>query len=324
MVKKNFDYEQKYQQLFDKVNELRIITETTGYDLSEQLQLLEEKLETIRKEKYQNLKPWEKLLLVRCIERPTSMDYIKFILDDYMELHGDRCFGDDPAIVGGIGEFEGQPVTFLGHQKGEDTNDNIRHNFGMPNPEGYRKIQRLLLQAAKFKRPVLTFIDTPGAFPGIGAEERGQAWAISEVLATLSYIPVPIIAVVTGEGGSGGALALAVSDHLVMLSNAVFSVASPEACASILWKDVERADEMAATLKITAGQLLELGIIDEVVEEPAGGIQVDFEPTAQVLKDLISTRLKNLKSIEPSVLVQNRYNKLKGLTNKFPLTPLSR
>lgn len=320
MVKKNFDYEQKHQQLHDKINELRAITETTGYDLSEQLKLIEEKLEIIRQEKYQNLKPWEKILLVRSIERPTSMDYIKYILDDYIELHGDRCFGDDPAIIGGIGEFEGQPVTFLGHQKGQDTNDNVRRNFGMPHPEGYRKIQRLLLQAAKFKRPVITFIDTPGAYPGVGAEERGQAWAISEVLSTLSYIPVPIVAVVTGEGGSGGALALAVSDHLIMLSNSVFSVASPEACASILWKDVERADEMASTLKITAGQLLELGIIDEIVDEPAGGIQVDFEPTVQIIKERIGTRLDNLKNLDPAVLVENRYHKLKSFTDRFSMT----
>lgn len=322
MVKKNFDYEQKHQQLYSKINELKIITETTGYDLKDQFKLLEDKLNIIREEKYKNLKPWEKILLVRNVDRPTTLDFIKYIFDDYIELHGDRCFGDDPAIVGGIGCIEGQPVTFLGHQKGRDTNDNVRRNFGMPHPEGYRKIQRLLLQAAKFSRPVVTFIDTPGAYPGIGAEERGQAWAISQVLATLSSIPVPIVALVAGEGGSGGALALAVSDHLIMLSNAVFSVASPEACASILWKDVERADEMANALKITADQLLELGIIDEIVEEPAGGIQADFENTANIIKNRICTRLNELQSVNPTVLVQNRYNKLKSLSDNFsPFIP---
>jgi acetyl-CoA carboxylase carboxyl transferase subunit alpha len=319
MVKKNFDYEQKHQQLQAKIDELKVMTETTGYDLSEPLKLLEEKLETIRREKYQNLKPWEKILLVRCIERPTTMDFVRYMLDDYIEFHGDRLFGDDQAIVGGIGEFNGEPVTFLGHQKGEDTNDNVRRNFGMPHPEGYRKVQRLLLQAAKFKRPVITFIDTPGAYPGVGAEERGQAWAISQALSSFSHIPVPVVAVVTGEGGSGGALALAVADHLIMLSNAVFSVASPEACASILWKNVDRADEMASTLKITATDLLELGIIDEILYEPPGGIQVDFESTAQILKEHIASQLKHLKSLDSAVLVQNRYNKLKGLAGNIPI-----
>jgi acetyl-CoA carboxylase carboxyl transferase subunit alpha len=317
MVKKNFDYEQKHQQLYNKINELKIIMESNGYDLKDQIQLLENKLEVLREEKYRNLKPWEKILLVRSIDRPTSLDYIDYIFDDWMELHGDRCFGDDPAIVGGIGTIEGQPVTFLGHQKGQDTNDNLKHNFGMPHPEGYRKIERLLLQAAKFRRPVVTFIDTPGAYPGLGAEERGQAWAISEVLSILSSLPVPIAAVVTGEGGSGGALALAVSDHLFMLSNAVFSVASPEACASILWKDIEKADEMAQALKITAPQLLELGIIDEIIDEPAGGVQVELKATAEVIKQRLSSRLQELKQFAPDVLAANRYNKLKSLTSRF-------
>lgn len=317
MVKKQFDYEQKHRQLDGKIQELKGLMESTGYDLTEQLASLEEKVETIRLEKYRNLQPWEKILLVRSIERPTSLDFIKYISDDWIELHGDRCYGDDPAIIGGIGSINGQAVTFLGHQKGRDTNDNVRHNFGMPHPEGYRKIQRLLLQASKFGRPVITFIDTPGAYPGIGAEERGQAWAIAQVLNTLSTIPVPIVAIVTGEGGSGGALALAVSDHLIMLSNAVFSVASPEACASILWKDVERADEMASDLRITASDLLRLGIIDEIIEEPAGGIQVDFQATAEVIKGRLCTKLKQLSDQSPDIIVQNRYQKLKGLVSRF-------
>lgn len=319
MIKKNLDYEQKHQQISNKIKEIKILTESTGYDLKDQLQALEAKLEVIRAEKYQHLKPWEKILLVRSMNRPTSLDYIQYIFDDWMELHGDRCYRDDPAIIAGIASLDGQPVTVVGHQKGRDTNANVHHNFGMPNPEGYRKVHRLLLQAVKFHRPVITLVDTPGAYPGIGAEERGQAWAISQVLTTISTVNVPVIAIVTGEGGSGGALALAVSDRLIMLSNAVFSVASPEACASILWKDVERADEMAATLKITASDLLTLGIIDEIIDEPAGGVQVDFESTAGTMKERISYWLRELQSLDPSALVQNRYQKLKRFSQPFGL-----
>ncbi|HEX3011018.1 MAG TPA: acetyl-CoA carboxylase carboxyltransferase subunit alpha, partial [Syntrophomonadaceae bacterium] len=260
MVKRQFDYEQQFQQFQTKLNELKDLAEMTNIDLSDQIKLIEDKMNGLRQEKYKNLTPWEKILLVRSPERPTTRDYLDSLFDEWIELHGDRYYADDLAIIGGIGFFEGQPVTFLGHQRGKDTNDNIKHNFGMPHPEGYRKVERLLLQAEKFKRPVITFVDTQGADPGIGSEERGQAWAISHVLMTLSSLRVPIISVVTGEGGSGGALALAVADRLLMLSNAVFSVVSAEGCASILWKDTQRVEEMAEALKLTADDLYKLGI----------------------------------------------------------------
>ncbi|MDD2585645.1 MAG: acetyl-CoA carboxylase carboxyltransferase subunit alpha, partial [Syntrophomonadaceae bacterium] len=284
MVKRQFDYEQKYQELLTKVKEIKETASTMNFNLEQEFEVVEKKMESIREEKYRHLTPWERILLTRHPERPTTRDYIEFLCEEWIEVHGDRYFGDDAAIIGGIGLFEGCPVTIIGHQKGKNTPDNLKHNFGMPHPEGYRKVERLILQAEKFKRPVITFIDTPGAYPGVGAEERGQAGAISQVLMTMAGLKVPIIAVVTGEGGSGGALALAVADRLLMLSNAVFSVASAEACASIIWKDVERVEEMAAILKITAEDLLELGIIDEILPEPIGGAHQDFQQMAETIK----------------------------------------
>jgi acetyl-CoA carboxylase carboxyl transferase subunit alpha len=313
MVKRQFDYEQQFQQFQIKLNELKDLAEMTNIDLSDQIKLIEDKMNNLRQEKYKNLTPWEKILLVRNPERPTTRDYIEFLFDEWVELHGDRYYSDDLAVFGGIGFFEGQPVTFLGHQRGKNTNDNIKHNFGMPHPEGYRKVERLLLQAEKFNRPVITIVDTQGADPGVGSEERGQGWAISRVLMTLSSLRVPIISVVTGEGGSGGALALAVADRLLMLSNAVFSVVSAEGCASILWKDTQRVEEMAEALKLTAGDLYKLGIINEIVEEPLGGSQADFEATAQNLKNRIHLIMQELVKKDRKELVKERYQKLRAI-----------
>ena len=313
MINRQFDYEKKYQQLQDKMQELLNLSETMQLDLSSEVDILNSKMELIREDKYLNLTPWEKVLLSRHSERPTSRDYIETLCNEWIELHGDRYFGDDPAIIGGIAEFNGQAVTVIGHQKGKDTKDQLLHNFGMPNPEGYRKVQRLLLQAEKFKRPVIFFIDTPGAYPGIGAEERGQAWAISQVLMTLSAITVPIISIVIGEGGSGGALALGVADRLLMLSNAVFSVASPEACASILWKDLDRVEEMASALKITASDLLDLDIVDEIITEPTGGAHLNFATTADIIKSSLQAHLTFLITQNPAVLVEQRYDKLRKI-----------
>ncbi|MGI5921574.1 MAG: acetyl-CoA carboxylase carboxyltransferase subunit alpha [Syntrophomonadaceae bacterium] len=313
MVKRQFDYEQQFQQFQIKLNELKDLAKMTNIDLTEQIKLIEEKMNNMRQEKYQHLTAWEKILLVRSPERPTTRDYLENICDEWIELHGDRNYRDDRSVIGGIGLLEGKAVTFLGHQKGKDTNDNIVHNFGMPHPEGYRKVERLLLQAEKFNRPVITIVDTPGAYPGIGAEERGQAWAISRVLMTLSRLRVPIVAVVTGEGGSGGALALAVADRLLMLSNAVFSVVSAEACASILWKDLQRAEEMAEALKMTANDLYQLKIVDEVIEEPLGGSQADFAATAQTLKGRLLHYLKELSGKDKNLLVQERYQKIRAI-----------
>lgn len=313
MIKRQFDYEDKYQKLQEKMQELLDLSETMQLDLSNEVDILNSKMEQIREDKYLNLTPWEKVLLSRHIERPTSRDYIEKLCDEWIELHGDRYFGDDPAIIGGIAEFNGIAVTVIGHQKGKDTKDQLLHNFGMPNPEGYRKVQRLLLQAEKFKRPVLCFIDTPGAYPGIGAEERGQAWAIAQVLMTMSALKVPVVSVVIGEGGSGGALALGVADRMFMLSNAVFSVASPEACASILWKDLDRVEEMANVLKITASDLLDMGIADEIIGEPVGGAHLDFTATAERLRKSLQINLAFLIGQNPITLVEQRYDKLRKI-----------
>jgi acetyl-CoA carboxylase carboxyl transferase subunit alpha len=313
MVKRQFDYEQKVREIRDKLEELNNLSSNMEFDLSQEIESLEEKIENNRERRYKNLSPWEKVLLSRHPERPNSNDYIRYFCEEWIELHGDRHFGDDSSVIGGIGRFNGQAVTILGYRKGKDTRENLQYNFGMPHPEGYRKIQRLLLQAEKFQRPVITLIDTPGAYPGIGAEERGQAWAISQVLMTLSALEVPVIAVVSGEGGSGGALALAVADRLLMLSNAVFSVASPEACASILWKDLERVEDMARAMKITAHDLQRLGIVDEIIEEPLGGAHLNFPEMAEKLKKALQKHLGELTSQDSGELSERRYQKLRKI-----------
>ncbi len=313
MVKRHFDYEEKYKNLQGKFEELQELSRNLQFDLTDEFKLMEEKMKDLRDNKYQNLTAWEKILLSRHPERPTVRDYIEFIFEDWIELHGDRSYGDDMAVIGGIASFKGIPVTVLGHQKGRGTNENLQNNFGMPHPEGYRKIERLILQAEKFKRPVLTLIDTPGAYPGVGAEERGQASAIARVLMTLSSLKVPIIAAVTGEGGSGGALALAVSDRLLMLSNSVFSVASAEACASIIWKDAGRAEEMASALKLTAQDIKDLGIADEIVEEPMGGAHKNFETAAKSLQDRLDWNLRELLALESHELLEQRYTRLRHI-----------
>ncbi|MGS0765401.1 acetyl-CoA carboxylase carboxyltransferase subunit alpha [Syntrophomonas curvata] len=316
MPKRQFDYEQKFESLKQKVRELRDASSGMDINLVTEIEEIEKRMDGLRSDKYQQLTPWEKILLIRQPERPTSRDYIERLCDDWIELHGDRFYGEDRAIISGIGSFKGLPVTVIGHQKGRDTGENIRNNFGMPHPEGYRKVERMLLQAQKFERPVITFIDTAGAYPGVGAEERGQAWAISRVLMTLSALKVPVVAVITGEGGSGGALALAVSDRLIMFSHAVFSVASSEACASILWRDLEKVEEMATALRITAADLLRFGIIDEIIEEPPGGAQQDMEAMVSLMGASIKSHLDELLVLEPGKLLELRCRKLRnnGLT----------
>ncbi|MGE5391947.1 MAG: acetyl-CoA carboxylase carboxyltransferase subunit alpha [Deltaproteobacteria bacterium] len=316
-MRRQFDFEQKYQDFMSKLDQLKDQAEGMDFDLQKELVDLEARMSGIRATKYQNLSAWEKVLLSRHADRPGTLDYIEYLCDSWMELHGDRQFGDDQAIVGGIGIFQGQPVTIVGHRKGRNTRDNVRCNFGMPQPEGYRKVYRLLKQAEKFGRPVITFIDTPGAYPGIGAEERGQAWAISELLMILSSLRVPVVAIVSGEGGSGGALALAVADRLLMLSNAVFSVASPEACASILWKTPEKAEEMAEALKITASDLLELKIIDGIIEEPVGGANQDFETIAGRIKEVLQRELDILMKQDINEILKERYKRLRALGQHF-------
>jgi len=317
MIRRQFDFEQKYQDFMSKLDQLKDQAEGMDFDLQKEMVELESRMSGIRAAKYQNLSAWERVLLSRHIDRPGTVDYIDYLCESWIELHGDRLFADDQAIVGAIGMFEGRPLTIIGHRKGRSTRDNVRYNFGMPQPEGYRKVHRLLLQAEKFGRPVITFIDTPGAYPGIGAEERGQAWAISDLLMTLSSLRVPVIAIVIGEGGSGGALALAVGDRLLMLSNAVFSVASPEACASILWKTPDKAEEMAEVLKITAPDLLEQKIIDGIIEEPVGGANQDFETTAKLIKEALKRELDILMQQNIDDLINLRYARIRSLGKHF-------
>lgn len=251
--------------------------------------------------------------LARHIKRPTTLDYIKYIITDFLEFHGDRRFSDDLAIVGGVGFLEGIPVTVIGHQKGRDVKENVKRNFGMAHPEGYRKALRLMEEAERFGRPVINFIDTPGAYPGIGAEERGQAEAIAFNLYKMSGLKIPTIAIVTGEGGSGGALGLSVTDRVYMLSNTIYSVISPEGCASILWRDAGRADEAAEALKLTAQSLYDFSIIDGIIEEPGGGAHEDHETTAKRIKETIYIALRELLEISLENLLKARYEKYRKI-----------
>ena len=256
---------------------------------------------------------WDRVMLARQMERPKALDYIKYIFDDFMELHGDRCFGDDKAIIGGIARLGDTQVTVIGEQKGKNVKENMERNFGMPEPDGYRKALRLMKQAEKFKRPVITFIDTPGAYPGIGAEERGQGEAIARNIMEMSMLKVPIICVVIGEGSSGGALAIAVGDKIVMLENAIYSILSPEGFASILYKDSSKAKEAAEDMKATAKDLKDLGIIDKIIKEPEGGVQNDFEKVADSIKKYLIKNIKELEEIPEKELIKNRYEKFRSM-----------
>lgn len=251
--------------------------------------------------------------LARHTKRPTTLDYIRYIITDFLELHGDRRFSDDPAIVGGIGFLEKIPITIIGHQKGRNVKENVRRNFGMAHPEGYRKAMRLMEEAERFGRPVINLIDTPGAYPGIGAEERGQAEAIAYNLYKMSALKTPIISVITGEGGSGGALALGVADRVYMLSNTIYSVISPEGCASILWRDAGKSDEAAEALKLTARNLLRFRIIDEIIEEPESGAHEDHESTAKRLKNTLISGLNELLHLDVELLLEQRYMKYRRI-----------
>ena len=256
---------------------------------------------------------WDRVMLARQADRPKALDYINEIFEDFMELHGDRNFADDKAIVGGIATLDGMPVTVIGEQKGKKAKENMERNFGMPNPEGYRKALRLMKQAEKFNRPIITFIDTPGAYPGMGAEERGQGEAIARNLMEMSELEVPIICVVIGEGSSGGALAIGVGDRVVMLENAVYSILSPEGFASILYKDASKAKEAAENMKITAQDLKKLNVIDKIISEPEGGAQNDLKQVASSLKEYIIKTIKELEKISKDELVQERYNKFRKM-----------
>lgn len=307
------EIERPVKELEGKIAELKNLAETEKIDLSDQISTLEERAEKLKKRLYKNLTPWQKTQMARHPMRPYTLDYAQALFDEYIELHGDRCYGDDKSIVGGFAKLDGRPVIFIGHQKGRNTRENIERNFGSAHPEGYRKAMRLMEQAERFKRPILTFIDTQGAFCGIGAEERGQSEAIASSLCFMSRLKTPIIAVIIGEGGSGGAIGLGVGNRILMLENSVYSVISPEGCAAILWKDAGRAREAAEILKLTASDLKQLGVIDEIIPEPIGGAHNDYEKTIAAVKRAIKRHLSELSVMSAEELVANRYDKFKRM-----------
>src|ERR671922_821234 len=280
---------------------------------ADEIARLEERLARLRQRTYASLTAWQRTLLARHPKRPYTRDWCKLLFDDFVEVHGDRLFGDDAAIVGGLARFEGRSVVVMGHQKGRDTREKIARNFGMPHPEGYRKALRLMELAAKFGKPIITFIDTPGAYPGLGAEERGQAEAIARNLKLMASLPVPIVVVVTGEGGSGGALAIGMGNRVLMLEYAVYSVISPEGCAAILWGDAGRAPDAAEAMRTTAPELLQLGIIDGIVPEPVGGAHRDWEGAAAGLRTVLREQLWTLRAKSPEELVSERYEKFRRM-----------
>ncbi|WP_144462609.1 acetyl-CoA carboxylase carboxyl transferase subunit alpha [Siminovitchia fortis] len=307
------EFERPVLELREKIAELREFTNNSDVDLSDEIDKLETRLEVLEKEIYENMRPWDRVQLARHSKRPTTLDYIGHLFTDFLELHGDRLYGDDHAIVGGIGKYRGLPVTVIGHQRGRDTKENIRRNFGMPHPEGYRKALRLMKQAEKFHRPIICFIDTKGAYPGKSAEERGQSEAIARNLFEMAGLKVPIICIVTGEGGSGGALALGIGDRIYMLENSTYSVITPEGAASILWKDASLAKQAAEALKITAPDLKNLGIIDEIIPEVRGGAHRDVEKQAEAIDKVLKTALQELIRTEPDALIKDRYEKFKKM-----------
>lgn len=310
---KHLSFEEPLLELRKKIDELKEYTATADVDLTEEIMSLEGRLEKLEKETYENMKPWDRVQVARHPKRPTTLDYIPLLFGDFLELHGDRQFGDDQAVVGGIASFKGRPVTVIGHQRGRDTKENVRRNFGMPHPEGYRKALRLMEQAEKFNRPIICLIDTKGAYPGKAAEERGQSEAIARNLVEMAGFTVPIISIVIGEGGSGGALALGVGNHILMLENSTFSVISPEGAASILWKDAALAQTAAEAMKITAGDLLELGIIERIIPEVRGGAHHDEVQQARFIEQAIEQSLVELGGMNGDELVAQRYDKFKAI-----------
>jgi len=305
------EFEKPIQELEAQIENLSLFGDEKSRE--KELAALRKKLEKARKEIFSKLTPWQTVQLARHPQRPYTLDYIQALFTDFTELHGDRHFADDPAIVAGFARFHGEPVCVIGHQKGRDTKQKIHRNFGMPRPEGYRKALRLMKLAEKFSRPVLTLIDTPGAYPGMDAEERGQAQAIAVNLAAMARLETPIIVTVTGEGGSGGALALAVGDRVNILRYAIYSVISPEGCAAILWKDAAQAETAAAALKLTAPDLLGLGLVDRIVEEPLGGAYVDPQSVYEGLDRLWSEQLAELKLLSTEDLLAGRYKKYRAM-----------
>lgn len=307
------EFEKPILELERKIEELKRFSFDKKIDLSQEIKKFEERLEELKREIYGNLTPWQKVQLARHPDRPTTLDYIQMVMTDFIELHGDRLYGDDKAIVAGLAKLEGRKLAVVGHQKGKDIKENLERNFGCAHPEGYRKALRIFKLAEKFSLPVVCLIDTPGAYPGIGAEERGQAHSIAQNIREMFDIRVPIIVIVIGEGGSGGALGIGVGDKVGMLRYAYYSVISPEGCAAILWREKEKAEEAARVLKLTADDLYKLGIIDEIIEEPLGGAHRDPMATGERIKDFIIRNLAGLENIDIDELLENRYQKFRKI-----------
>lgn len=307
------DFEKPLFEIRNKIESLKESQDKNDVDLQEEIDMLEASLERETKKIYTNLKPWDRVQIARLQERPTTLDYIPYIFDSFMELHGDRNFRDDPAMIGGIGFLNGRAVTVIGQQRGKDTKDNIYRNFGMAHPEGYRKALRLMKQAEKFNRPIFTFIDTKGAYPGKAAEERGQSESIATNLIEMASLKVPVIAIVIGEGGSGGALGIGIANKVLMLENSTYSVISPEGAAALLWKDSNLAKIAAETMKITAHDIKQLGIIDDVISEPLGGAHKDIEQQALAIKSAFVEQLDSLESLSRDEIANDRFEKFRNI-----------
>jgi acetyl-CoA carboxylase carboxyl transferase subunit alpha len=310
MDMKFLDFERPIAELEAKIEELRFVGDDSEVNINEEVARLKEKSQSLTKSIFAKLSPWQVARVARHEARPYTLDYLRMIAPDFQELHGDRMYADDPAIVGGVCRIDGKAIMLIGHQKGRDTKERVRRNYGMPKPEGYRKAQRLMRMAEKFSLPIVTFIDTPGAYPGVGAEERGQSGAIAESLFMMSGLKTPIISVVIGEGGSGGALAIGVGDKLLMLQYSIYSVISPEGCASILWKSADKAEDAAEAMRITAENLNEFGLVDEVLQEPLGGAHRNPEEMADVIRNAILQSLDELAQLSTEQLLEKRQQRL--------------
>lgn len=318
MIRYYLEFEKSIEDLELKIEELKRLSDGKDIDISSEIKKLEKKVRDLRSDIFSTLTPWQKILVARHPDRPYTLDYVNMICTDFIELHGDRRFSDDLSIVGGLAKIKDIPVIIIGHQKGRGTKERIYRNFGQPHPEGYRKALRLMKTAERFKKPVITFIDTPGAYPGVGAEERGQAEAIAVNLMEMSRLRVPIVTIVIGEGGSGGALAISVADRLFMLEHSIYSVISPEGCSAILWKKAgevgtEDFSRAANTLKLTAQDLLSFNIIDDIIPEPLGGAHRDPEGTAEKISDFILKSFEELRTKTPGKLIEERYKRLRRI-----------
>jgi acetyl-CoA carboxylase carboxyl transferase subunit alpha len=311
MAKSVLEFEKPIIELEQKIEEMRKYSD--NLDIVDEITTLEKKVNQLRESIFSNLTRWQRVQLARHPERPYTLDYIQHMLKDFVEMHGDRRFGDDKAIVGGFGSLDGETIMLIGQQKGRDTKSNLFRNFGMPNPEGYRKALRLMQLAVKFNKPIVTLLDTPGAYPGIEAEERGQAEAIARNLFEMSHLPVPIIVVIIGEGASGGALGIGVGDRILMFENAWYSVIAPESCSSILWRSWEYKEQAAEALKLTAPDLVEQGIVDRIVPEPPGGAHRNHEQSATILKEILHEEIRTLRKLKPDKLVKARIEKFSGM-----------